>query len=271
MKILRFCLAAAVAVLGAGAAQANSPELPLACTIIADVASGEVMVREGTCDQRFSPMSSFKLPLAVMGFDSGILKGPNDPVWQLKAEHGASKREQAFPQVDPTVWEHQSIVWYSQDLTRKLGDARFGEYVSKFNYGNGDVSGDAGQTNGLTRSWLMSSLRISPDEQVQFLRGFVTGSLPVSEQAIALTREIIPGFSGSDGWAVQGKTGSGWLKDGSGKIDRSKPLGWFVGWAEKNGRSVVFARLIVEAEASDTYASVKARTYLLEQIGPLLK
>ena len=29
-----------------------------------------------------------------------------------------------------------------------------------------------------------------------------------------------------------------------GSLDRERPIGWFVGWAEKDGRRVVFARLV---------------------------
>ncbi len=29
------------------------------------------------------------------------------------------------------------------------------------------------------------------------------------------------------------KSGSGWLQDNNGKINESRPQGWFVGWAEK--------------------------------------
>ncbi len=37
----------------------------------------------------------------------------------------------------------------------------------------------------------------------------------------------------AEGWAVHGKSGSGWLRDNNGKINESRPQGWFVGWAEK--------------------------------------
>ncbi|WP_373369869.1 penicillin-binding transpeptidase domain-containing protein, partial [Klebsiella aerogenes] len=36
------------------------------------------------------------------------------------------------------------------------------QQCQKFEYGNQDVSGDSGKHNGLTQSWLMSSLTISP-------------------------------------------------------------------------------------------------------------
>ncbi|MGO4816754.1 hypothetical protein AB4156_45430, partial [Cupriavidus sp. 2MCAB6] len=46
-------------------------------------------------------------------------------------------------------------------------------------------------------------------------------------------------------------TGSIWLRNAAGEIDRKRPLGWFVGWADNKDRRVVFARLLIGAERTD--------------------
>ena len=262
----RLIVPLAAACLFAGLTAAVAAERPaalLACTVVADQASGAVLVREGTCDQRIAPMPTFKVPLAVMGFDAGILKGPHDPVWAIMLEHHPSQREMAFPEVDPTSWEKNSIVWFSRHLTTLLGEAAFARYVDAFDYGNADVSG------GLTEAWLMSSIRISPDEQVAFLRRLLDRGLPVSDAAMELTEEILPIFAAGD-WTVHGKTGAGRLPDASGAGGGSRPLGWFVGWAEKDGRRVVFARLLIVAEKPDGPVSFVARDGLLADLPELL-
>lgn len=213
---------------------------PIRCTVIIDEQSGEALYRQGSCDQGFYPQSTFKLPLAMMGYDAGILTDAQNPRWKYQAKFGGPERVRR--DVDPLIWEKESIVWYSQELTRKLGSRAFGDYVQRFGYGNRDVSG------GLTEAWLMSSLKISADEQVRFIRRFLTGGLPISDQAVDMTLAIIPHFKADDGWDIQGKTGSGWLRDKAGKVDRDRPLGWFVGWAMKDERRVVFARLLVDTK-----------------------
>ncbi|HMN86491.1 MAG TPA: class D beta-lactamase [Bauldia sp.] len=235
----------------------------VACTTVADAATGAVIVRDGACAERFPPMSSFKLPLAVMGFDSGILTSPTEPVWTVRPELRPSKRELAFPTVDPLTWERESIVWFSQELTTRLGMTAFADYVTRFDYGNGDLSGDPGRDDGLTRAWLSSSLRISADEQVRFLLKLVRRELPVSERAVDLTKRTIPTFDATGGWVVHGKTGSGFPVGTSGAVDRSRPLGWFVGWAEKDGRTLVFATVEVGVADSVMTAGRAARDSLL--------
>lgn len=242
----------------------------LKCTIIADAVTGNVLHRSGECSQRVSPCSSFKIALAIMGFDSGILQSPDVPTWDLKPDYNPSQRDQQFGKVYPTLWLRDSVVWFSQQLTTRLGEARFAGYVRKFEYGNQDISGDPGMHNGLTRSWLMSSLAISPEEQVRFLHRFATHKLPVAERAYEMARASIPQYQATGGWVVHGKSGSGWLRGVDGKEDESRPQGWFVGWAERDGRQVVFARLEIGTEKSDVPGGTRARQAFLSELHQLL-
>lgn len=231
------------------------------CTVIVDVQTSETLMREGICDRRLAPQSSFKLPLALMGYDSGILVDEHTPRWDYKPEFGGFRDEEKTAH-DPASWEKISVVWFSQELTRKLGEKRFAAYVADFGYGNADVSGDPGENNGLTRAWLSSSLAISPDEQAAFLVKMLNRKLPVSNHAYDMTARIMPAFQAED-WKVRGKTGSGWLRGADGKLDRSRPLGWFVGWAEKDGRTLAFARLFVGDKPSKIYGGMIARDTFL--------
>lgn len=237
---------------------------PIRCTVVIDAATGEPIHREGDCDRRVYPMSTFKLPLAMMGYDAGILKDETTPRWEYQERFNAPKRVQKA--TDPTSWEADSVVWYSQELTRRLGEKAYGDYVRGFDYGNGDVSGGPGKTDGLTESWLMSSLEISPDEQVAFLRRFLRGELPISERALEMTQAITPRFEAAGGWTIRGKTGAGRLRDEDGKPASDRPLGWFVGWAERNGRQVIFARLYVANRAYDQPLSPEVRDSVIADL-----
>lgn len=239
------------------------------CTVILDQESGKALVRTGTCDKRFTPMSTFKVPLALIGYDAGILKDAHDPLWEYKAKFKGPERVRKS--VDPTIWQEESIVWYSQELTRKLGYEAFDAYVRKLGYGNADTKGHPGSEEGLTQSWLSSSLLISADEQAAFMRRIVARDLPISRAAIDKTVNVIPSFDAGDGWKVHGKTGSGSLRYKHGKLNPSRPVGWFVGWAEKDGRKITFARMSLgEAEPPEP-SGLTLRALFLKELPALMR
>lgn len=246
----------------------SAPLQDVQCTVILDAASGKALYQDGVCDQRFSPASTFKVPLSLIGYDAGILSDEHTPTWDYKPEFNAVKREQKT--VDPTIWEKDSILWFSREITRRLGEKNFAGYVSKFDYGNGDISGTPGKNDGLRQSWVNSSLKITPIEQVNFLRRLLDQKLPVSAKAYDMTKAIIPTFKAGD-WTVQGKTGSTRLRNDADKIQDKRSLGWFVGWAQKDGQRIVFARLVVDTKRTDMPKGLKTRAGFLKDLPQLIK
>ncbi|HVQ14880.1 MAG TPA: penicillin-binding transpeptidase domain-containing protein, partial [Vicinamibacterales bacterium] len=58
------------------------------CTLIVDAATGATLVRTGNrCDERLTPASTFKIPLSLIGFDSGILTDAARPAWPYQQEY----------------------------------------------------------------------------------------------------------------------------------------------------------------------------------------
>ncbi|MCW2309999.1 class D beta-lactamase [Rhodobium gokarnense] len=251
-------------ILGAGLA-VSSParaETVTLCTVVADAATGTLIEQQGTCDRRVTPASTFKIAISLMGFDAGILKDKHTPA--LPFRDGYVDWNPAWrATTDPARWMEKSVVWYSQKVTEALGEERFRGYVRAFAYGNADVSGDPGKNNGLARAWLSSSLQISPLEQLAFLRKLVTQKLPVSDRAFAMTEALTDYGVQPGGWHVHGKTGAGLPRKADGSLLRGQPYGWFVGWARKDGRAVVFARLIQDSERQPVAPGFRARDSLL--------
>lgn len=218
-----------------------------------------VLKHEGSdCNKRYAPMSTFKIALSLMGFDSGILKDQFHPEWPYKKEYELYLNVWKYPQ-NPHTWMRDSCVWFSQVLTQQLGMKRFKGYVEAFHYGNQDVSGDKGQNNGLTHAWLSSSLAISPIEQIQFLQQIVNKKLPVSPKAFTMTKKILYIQELPGGWKLYGKTGNGLqlTNDKSQKL----PLqhGWFVGWIEKDDRVITFANHVADSKKKTIFASFRAK------------
>lgn len=271
----------------------SSPVLALdQALLIVELESGTVIVEQGDTQSAYPPCSTFKIPLALMGFDLGILKSPTEPVWIYEKDYaghtdeggesamaspGASPSSARKPTMgnhdsikatlpkfwqrptQPTHWLAESVVWYSQVLTRRMGEETFKRYVDSFRYGNGDISGDPGKNNGLTNCWLSSSLHISPSGQTTLLRDMLLYKLPVSDRAVVMTKAAMPVFSTPGGWTIYGKTGSGTTRTIENPAS-GMGVGWFVGWGIKNERILVFACLLKNGGTG-----MKAREVLLEE------
>lgn len=256
--IRRFAALALAFALHAGLAEART-----VCSLVADAATGAILRERGDCASRVTPASTFKIALAVMGYDAGILTGSRAPLWPYaKGEPAWGGKEWTRP-VDPENWMRHSVVWYSQRIARALGAARFGGYAKAFGYGNADLSGDPGKDNGLERSWIGSSLRISPREQIAFLRRLHGGRLPVKAEAQASARAIVETHDLPGGWRVAGKTGSAFPRRPDGNWDRTRGWGWYVGWASREGRAVVFAELTQDESAQPVFAGRRTREAFL--------
>lgn len=234
------------------------------CTLVIDARTGAPVYEDGDCDTRVTPASTFKVPLAVMGYDSGFLidrDAPHLPFVQGYADWVAEWRQTS----GPARWMEHSIVWYSREIVKALGAQKFADYTSAFDYGNADVSGDPGQNNGLHRSWISSSLKISPREQTRFISRLLTRSLPVNPAAIERTLSIIQSHDAGDGWTFWGKTGSAYPRFANGNFDRSQEWGWYVGWAAKGDRLLILARLHQAETASEPSGGRNTRDRLIAE------
>ena len=228
------------------------------CTAVADAATGKILVERGDCTRQVTPASTFKIAISLMGYDSGFLKDTQTPLLPFR-EGYVDWRESWRHPTAPDKWMRESVVWYSQQITQSLGKARFAAYTKQFGFGNADVSGDA-DNDGLTMSWIDSSLKISPLEQVTFLTKLVNRQLGVSQQAYDMTAELTKFSEAPAGWELHGKTGAaaGW--------------GWYVGWASKGSRTFVFARLIQkdDTQPKDTPAGLLARDALIGEFETIM-
>jgi beta-lactamase class D/beta-lactamase regulating signal transducer with metallopeptidase domain len=249
-------------------ASPGSARLPadgaLDCTLLVDAASGAALQNQGDCASRITPASTFNIVVSLMGFDSGILKDAHTPRLPYRADAGYADWNSSWRRdTDPTSWIKNSNVWYAQHVTQQLGEAGLARYLDSFDYGNRDASGDPGKHNGLKMSWISSSMQISPVEQVAFLRKLVNRQLPIKPYAYDMTEQLL-NLPAQGGWRVYGKTGTSSPVLADGSLDLSRQYGWFVGWASKGGRKVVFARLLLGPTAGDSGAGPRLRREFLQ-------
>lgn len=240
-------------------AQAHAAPL---CTIVLDAQSTKTLVQQGNCDTRVTPASTFKIALAAIGFDTGVLKDAQTPKLPFRKgypEWGGDNWRQA---TTPARWMKYSVVWYSQQITPQIGQALITDFLKGFQYGNADFTGDAFRSNGLERAWLTSSLLISPREQSAFLAKFLKGELPIASSAIENTVNILQGHQTAAGWRIKGKTGTAYPRDDTGRFNYDNGWGWYVGWAEKGGKTVVFAHLLQDTARQNKSPGKRAERFI---------
>jgi beta-lactamase class D len=197
------------------------------CIAIYSKNAGEYLVHNiDQCQQRLSPCSTFKIPNALIGLETGVLSGPGDVKTWDGTVHSREVLNQDHKLSDAIRY---SVVWYFQELALEIGEARMQAYLDAFDYGNRDISG------GQDHFWLSNSLKITALEQVRFMGALNDDRLPVNKKfqaevkAMMLQDYSLPeDFNGE----LYGKTGSCIGPDGD--------HGWFTGFLHREDQEYVF-------------------------------
>ena len=204
--------------------------LPATCIVIYDRAIGEYRVHNmEQCRERLSPCSTFKIPNALIGLETGMVSGPGDT---RKWDGTKRSREVLNQDHDLASAIRHSVVWYFQGLARDIGPERMQAALDAWDYGNRDISG------GQDRFWLSSSLQISALEQLEFMDKLDREALPASASNQAEVKRMMrqdenlpKGFMGE----LYGKTGSCISESGT------PPHGWFAGFLHRGSKRYVCA------------------------------
>ncbi len=186
--------------------------------VVLDLSSGEQWQwNSARAPTRYTPCSTFKLPNALIGLESGaitldrngagydIVRDPVQPWWP-----------ETWPRSqDLSSALQRSTVWYFQGLARKVGLDNYSHWLRHFDYGNQNTGG------GVDQFWLGSSLRISAIEQAHFVKALERGEFGLKAANVeAVTGALV--IERGEGWSWWGKTGGCLAHDG-------RWIGWLVG------------------------------------------
>ncbi|WP_306260095.1 penicillin-binding transpeptidase domain-containing protein [Pararhizobium sp. IMCC21322] len=95
-------------------------EQHVVCTLAVDVETNETLIGDGSCNQRISSASTFKIAISLMAFDSGIFTASDQPEWPFQ-EGYADWNPKWSQSTTPETWMRDSVVWFSQRATEKMG------------------------------------------------------------------------------------------------------------------------------------------------------
>ena len=263
MQRLSFVLAVFVFV--AAAQRARVAPASGSCFLLLDTKSGEfTRSPNDVCDTRLPPASTFKIAHAIAALDSGVIKDADEVI----RYDGAPTANEAWRR-DHTLASamRYSVVWYFQQIAKRLGMDREEYYLRRLRYGNADPS------SGLTTFWLGGSLRISPIEQMTFVRRLYYDELPVGERSVGIVRRILvqppdaivnaTGEHPFDAPWPPGTTVS--AKTGSTSFEPKRAVRWIVGRVERDRHAWLFVSCVAGADDLDANAAIDLAARLLRQ------
>lgn len=197
---------------------------------------------------RRSPCSTFKIVSSAVAWDIGLFaSGTTTRQWSGEQFWNPEwNQDLDFPHAFRT-----SCVWYFREIVDEIGRERMLAALRQLQYGNCDISDWEGKQNtnnsnpALTGFWIESSLRISPQEQVEVLERIFGKDSPYSFNTISQLKNAMLIQESVAGGPVYGKTGMG------------KNLGvvadaWFIGFQERNEGNLYFCVYLGENENSST-------------------
>jgi beta-lactamase class D len=188
--------------------------------------------------QAFLPASTFKILNSLIALETGVIA--NDVAvltWDgiermVPAWNRDHNMRTAF---------NLSAVWFYQVLARRVGHDAMQQWVEAAGYGNQTI----GSPEAIDSFWLEGDLRITPQQQIEFLRRLHHSELPFSERALATVKDIMIVERTPD-YTLRAKTG--WA--GLGESDQPQ-IGWYVGYVEQGENVYLFATNIDIRQDSD--------------------
>jgi beta-lactamase class D len=201
---------------------------------------------------RFLPGSTYKVLHSLIALDAGAVRDGNETLKWDGVDRGLAdwnrdhNMNSAFS---------NSAIWFYQEMARRIGMKKMSEKVRAARYGNSDIGG------GLDRFWLGGNLRITSEEQVQFLVRLHQNRLPFSPRATGIVRNIMEQERGAN-WVLRAK--SGWVGvNPVGQLPVVVPqIGWLIGWVERGSETHFFA-LNIEIKRPQDAAARKSITHVI--------
>lgn len=194
-----------------------------------------IVVGKEDADVERPPCSTFKIANTLIGLETGVI---SDARFSLKWDGQKREVEEWNRDQTLTTAMRHSVVWFYQEIARRVGEARMKTWVTELDYGNKVVKGP------IDAFWLEDApLRISPMEQVRFLQRLAKRDVKARAENVEIVMKVVPtevlGPS-----VVRAKTGL--CTDSLGRVAGStnpttEVIGWLVGWVESKTNRQTFA------------------------------
>lgn len=223
------------------------------CFTMLNNTDGKVTVYNMELDtMRMTPASTFKMAYALIGLQTGIVTDEN-----MKIKWDGITRANKDWNKDLSLKEafKVSSVPYFQEMARRIGRDTMQQWIDSLAYGNQNIQGP------IDSFWLNNQLKISPDEQLGFLKKLYFDQLPFRKTVHQTVRDMMLQEDNTL-YKLSYKTGWG--------VDENKNnIGWVAGWIEENRHVYFFVTLVKSPDPTIDMKSVRLNitTDILKELG----
>lgn len=203
------------------------------CFVIHDFKNNKSLTyNSARLDSAFLPASTFKIINSMIALETEVIKDENEIIkWDGKKRFIESwNRDHNL-----ASGIKNSVVWFYQELARQIGEERMKYWVEKADYGNKNIGGK------IDLFWLNGDIRITPNQQIDFLKRLYLNQLPFQKKNQETVKKILL-VEQADDYSIRAKTG--WAA----RIEQE--IGWYVGYFE-NKDNVYFFALNMDINSSD--------------------
>ncbi|KXX68726.1 class D beta-lactamase [Flammeovirga sp. SJP92] len=179
----------------------------------------------------FLPASTFKIPNSIIALETRVVE--NDST--LMKWDGIERNFKIWNQdlIFKKAFQYSCVPCY-QEVARKIGVEQMKSYLKKLNY-----NGMEFDSTSIDSFWLVGDSRISPFDEIDFLKRLYGSELPIQKRNEAIIKKMML-IETNDQYKLSGKTG--WASN----ADYNN--GWFVGFLELSDNTIFFATNIEPAE-----------------------
>jgi beta-lactamase class D len=184
-----------------------------------------ILYNERQFKEPFIPASTFKICNSLIGLETGVIADENFVIpWDSVCRNADWDKDHTLKTAFQT-----SAVWYYQELARRVGGEKMKYWLNKTSFGNADTSG------GIDKFWLTGGLRITHEQQIDFLKRLHDNKLPFSQRAMDIVKRIMI-QKDTISYTLRAKTG--WSRQSG------KEIGWYVGYIETKGNVYYFSNCV---------------------------
>lgn len=181
----------------------------------------------------FSPGSTFKICHSLIALETGVVA---DEYTVFKWDGVTRALPEWNKDQDMQSAFKNSTVWFYQECARRIGGKEMKYWLENAKYGNADTVG------GLDQFWLTGGLRISQDQQIDFMKRLYKESLPFTKKSMDIVKKIMIAEE-TPSYTIRAKTG--WA------IQEHFSTGWYVGYVQTKNNVYFFANCIQDSSKAN--------------------